>query len=330
MISVVTSDEETVVDPRAEAQERVGGRFDARVLEPSPAMPVEPPWFADDPVTEALDPTLPVLAPVSLPGAATTWDELASADSSLAPWCAERWLGAWTRLVIPADVDALVRTRNSWHALAEHVLAPARHHANGKIGLRYTRRGFGTPFYADSRQVRVDGGALIVIQGDVVAWHGLKTVGAAAEAVGIEPGAPTEVYTPTTPLEPDEWLVIHDEASEFLGDWFGFSASVLEELRAGVPPEAEPARVQLWPEHFDLSVDFGAEQSGRRATYGASPGDEGHATPYLYVTPWSPQSGPFWNEGSFASLSLEAFADASDQRAAALDFFTRAERTLAS
>ena len=43
------------------------------------------------------------------------------------------------------------RTRLSLHALAEHVLCAARHRVNGKIGLRFTRGGFGTPFFGDRR-----------------------------------------------------------------------------------------------------------------------------------------------------------------------------------
>ncbi len=81
---------------------------------------------------------------------------------------------------------------------------------------------------------------------------------------------------------------------------------MLEELRLARPDSDAPARVQLWPEHFDLSVDFGDESAGRRATYGASPGDAAHDLPYLYVTPWAAPDGEFWNEGSFASLSLAA------------------------
>ena len=99
---------------------------------------------------------------------------------------------------------------------------------------------------------------------------------------------------------------------------------MLEELRAGRPTVDTPARVQLWPEHFDLSVDFGDEQAGQRATYGASPGDRAHAVPYLYVTPWTEQRGAFWNEETFASLSLTDFVEVGDQRAAALEFFGRA------
>ena len=51
-------------------------------------------------------------------------------------------------------------TRVALHALAERVVAPARQAANGKIGLRYTYRGFGTPFFGD-RQLRVEDGVCI-------------------------------------------------------------------------------------------------------------------------------------------------------------------------
>ena len=319
-----------VLDPRREAQERVGGRFDPRVLEPAPPAVNEPPWFADDPVNDGVEPGLPVLAPVPVAGTAETWDELARGEPDLAAWCADRWLGATRSLGLPGDLVAFATTRESWHRLAEHVIAAARHRANGKIGLRYTRGGCGTPFFGADEQVRLTREGLVVIREGQLEVHPVTTVQEAARVIGIEPGAPADVYAPTTPLEPDAQLSVDDDAALLLGDWFGFGTSVLEELRAGVAPADTPARVQLWPEHFDLSVDFGDEPAGQRATYGASPGDAAHAVPYLYVSPWTEQHGPFWNEGAFASLSLTDFVEAADQRAAALEFFDRARLTLTS
>jgi hypothetical protein len=324
------ADIDHVIDPRREARERVGGRFDARVLEPSPPVVVTTPFFADDPVNDPGPSDLPVLAPVPVSGAASTWDEIVRAEPDLAPWCADRWLAACRALVLPDDADALVRTRNAWHVLAEHVVAPARHHANGKIGLRFTRGGFGTPYFGAGEQVRVAADGLVVVRDDDLAVHPVRTVRSAADAVGIEPGAPADVYTPTTMLEADVPLDVDTAAATFLGDWFGYGALVLETLRASVPATDDPARVQLWPEHFDLSVDFGEDAAGRRATFGASPGDAAHPQPYLYVTPWTPQSGAFWNEGSFASLGFDALARQPDQRAVALDFFNRARTQLST
>jgi len=86
----------------------------------------------------------------------------------------------------------------------------------------------------------------------------------------------------------------------------------------------DPSPIRLWPEHFDVATDLGSEGSGTRATAGASPGDENHDEPYLYVGPWAKQpGGPLWNATGFAGAEL-GYADllaAPDQRVAAADFF---------
>ena len=99
---------------------------------------------------------------------------------------------------------------------------------------------------------------------------------------------------------------------------------MLEELRAGAPDDADPSRVQLWPEHFDLALALGSEQAGARATYGLSPGDEQHPEPYLYVSPWSPPAaGELWQATGYpgAELSYPQLFAAPNQRSAALEFF---------
>jgi hypothetical protein len=320
--------DDLVVDPRAEALARVDGRFDVRVLEPSPPAGVAPPFFADDPVHTVAAPGRQVVAPIALGGDATTWDDLVRSEPELASWCADRWLGACRRLEPAADAQALIRTRNAWHVLAEHVLAPARHRVNGKIGLRYTRGGFGAPYFGADEQVRVSDDGLVVVRGDELTIHPISSAGGAAEELGFAAGAPTDVYPPTTTLDPDAPLEIDPASARMLGDWFGFGASVLEALRAAVPASEEPARVQLWPEHFDLSVDLGVEADGRRATFGASPGDEAHPEPYLYVTPWSAQQGAFWNEDKYASFPFSELVAAPDQRARAAAFFAEARSVL--
>ena len=317
-----------VADPSREARARTAGRFDVRVLEPSPPAVADGPFFADDPVNDGDGSGLPVLAPVPLPGAASSWDMLARDEPGLAPWCAERWLGGWRPLTLPADLDALGRTRASWHALAEQVIAPARRRANGKVGLRFTRGGFGTPFFGADEQVRVAVDALIIVRAGDVSAHPITTVRAAAEVVGIEPGAPADLYRPTTELEPDAPLAIEADSAQFLGDWFGFTASVLEEWRAVAPAVDGAGRMQLWPEHFDLSVELGNAAGDGTDTYGLSPGDAAHPKPYAYVTPWSRPDGGFWNEGTFASLGFDAIAGTPDQRVAVLEFFAKARATL--
>ena len=142
------------MNARAEAYERLEGRYETRVLEPSPPAVADGPWFADDPVARGEVPAgRSVVSPVG--SGDVRWDELAATDAALAEWCADRWLGAYRRLG-PAP-PRLVTTRVALHRVAEQVVSPARRKANGKIGLRYTRGGFGTPFFGADVQVRVRG-----------------------------------------------------------------------------------------------------------------------------------------------------------------------------
>ena len=121
---------------------------------------------------------------------------------------------------------------------------------------------------------------------------------------------------------------IDADAAGALASWFAFGAGVLEELRAETALEHDPTPPQLWPEHFDVAIELGADAKGVRAGYGASPGDELHAAPYLYVVPWSaPVRGELWNATAFtgAELSYAELLASDDRRLAALDFF-RARR----
>jgi hypothetical protein len=277
-------------NPRQEAFDRLAGRYEVRVLEPSPPAVDEEPWFADDPAARGgVAPGREVVSPVSTGD--VLWDDLVSGNQDLAAWCSERWLGAYRRLTAPPA--ELVTTRLALHRVAEDVMTPARRAANGKIALRYVAGGFGTPFYGDDMQMRVDGTQLVTD----------SAAGPRREALdGVD-----------------------EAASRFLGDWFGFAASVLEQLRAEADPSLDASRVQLWTEHFDLAVELGDEAAEARAGYGCSPGDEEHPEPYLYVVPSTSEraSGEGWNATEFAGAELpyaELLA-AADQREAALEFF---------
>jgi hypothetical protein len=302
------------MNARAEAFERIAGRYDARVLEPSPPAVNTPPWFADDPVARGHVPSgREVVSPVATGD--LRWEHVAGSNAALEHWCSERWLGPYRRLgPVPAGLEP---TRLAMHRLAERVISPARRKANGKIGLRYTRAGFGTPFFAEDVQIRVERHQLIVEQQGRERRAPITTLDAAAEHVGRE-ALPDDVQLGPEPLEVDH------AASAFLGDWYGFAASVLEELRAEAGEDADPSRVQLWPEHFDLAAELGREADGARAAYGCSPGDESHVEPYVYVAPWvATPAGELWQATAFkgAELPFAALLAADDQRAAALDFF---------
>jgi hypothetical protein len=200
---------------------------------------------------------------------------------------------------------------------------------NGKIGLRYTRGGFGTPFFGAGVQLRVTGAELVVQVRESERPAPISTLAQLSAHVGREllPEGPQD----DAPLEVDV------AACAFLGEWYGFGASVLEELRASVGDDAEPSRVQLWPEHFDMAVEIGIESAGVRAGYGASPGDDEHDEPYLYVVPWSGTEGAeaLFGATSFAGAELPfselvGLEDGHAQRDVALRFFTQRLEGLAS
>lgn len=185
---------------------------------------------------------------------------------------------------VPPDV--LVATREGLHRVAEHVLAKALHGWNGRIGLRVTPGGFGTPVVTVAgvaRRVRVEGADLVVETGARVRRAPLTTLGAAATLAGIEPGAPAGLYEIATPCEPDAPLAIDPSAAALLAGWF----ALVDEALGRVAP-AEVA--QLWPEHLDVALTVD------EVNCGGSPGDADHPAPYLYVGPWSVPEGALWNE----------------------------------
>ena len=287
-----------MANPRAEAEDKLGGDYEARVLEPSPPAG-GPPDYTDDPVDPNEVPEgRELVSPVHNRGD-LTWDEIAREDPDLAPWCAERWLGAWKRLEpLPAG---FAETRVALHKVAEAVVSPARKPDN-EIALRYTRGGFGTPFFEQDGldcQVRVEHGELVRQRGE-------------------------EETREPLPAEVDK------AAASTLGDFYGFACSVLEQLRAD-EADGDPSRVQLWPEHFDIAIELGSQEAGQRANYGASPGDDDHDEPYLYVGPWSAEvSGELWNATGFkgAELRYSELLETEDQRRAALDFMRERYRAL--
>jgi hypothetical protein len=315
--------------PRAEAQALVGEDVVVSVLEPSPpAITVEP--FADDPAAPAED--APSLTPTT--AGTVSWDEWVQSHRDGTDYAADRWLGAWRPLPpVPAN---LARGRAGLHQLAFYVLSPARRDVNRRIGLRWTSGGFGTPFFGDDVQVRVQGTLLVVQSGRRVRFDEISTLQRAGHLVGRAPDPADrgefdvpEMAPPHAPLTIDAPVVA------FLDAWFGFATSVLEQLRVDLAASS-PGLVQLWPEHFDAAVEAGDESAGRRASFGCSPGDAAHPEPYVYVAPWRPvdRREPFWNDRAFNGASL-AFADIAahpngrEQRAAALDFFHRAATHLA-
>ncbi len=306
-------------DPATEAAAVVGDGYDVRVLEPSPPAVAEGPFWADDPAHPSSRGADPVVAPHS--GADLTWDELIAARSDLADFAADRWLGARRQLPVrPPDYPSALF---DFHRLAYSVVAEARYRCNSKFGLRYARGGFGTPFFDDDVQVRVAGDRLVVQEAGQARTAAITTLREAGEFVGVAPGTTAREHDSPELGDIDRPLDARADVGEFLGAWFGLATAALEELRF-TPGVIDPERVQLWPGHFDPAIAAGDAESGRRATYGFSPGDHSHDEPYIYVAAWGDvdRSDPFWNEEDFngASLSYGALCAAEDHHGAAVDF----------
>ena len=216
----------------------------------------------------------------------------------------------------------LAATRDDLHRVAEHVLAAARYAAAGKIGLVPSPGGFRTPtFGPDGRFLVVDGTDLVVGNDAGIRRTALTTIRAAAEFAGVTPGAPARVYRPTTPLSLDEPLMIDPEAARLLAQWYQLGAGAMGLLAAEMAGD-EPGAVVLWPEHFDVGM------TAASINYGASPGDDQIAEPYLYV---GPHGGPplgdsaFWNAPFGAARTFRQIGTVSEAAAFFRDGRARAQ-----
>lgn len=314
-------------NPQAEADAIVGDGLTTRVLEPSPPAVQIGPWYADDPAAVGDDgqTTARVVAPTS--AGDLRWSDLATADETVAAFCRPRWLANHKPLSTVPDHYPV--RRDDLHRLAYGVVSNTRKAANGKFGLRWTMGGFGTPFYGDDIQVRVEGRMLVRQLGDKVDAKEITTLGAAAKFLGVEATSEQAEHDTVALGDLDRPLTVDGELVAFISNWFGMATAALEELRC-TPGAPEPSRVQLWPGHFDVAVEIGDAESDRisRATYGASPGDAAHPEPYLYVGPWGPidHGDPFWNDTAFTGASMPYAAIQGDPNpcGVALGFYRQA------
>ncbi len=105
------------------------------------------------------------------------------------------------------------------------------------------------------------------------------------------------------------------EAFAELARWFANGHDALVELAARVPGASD---VRCWPHHFDLGTlaVLAKAPNGDLAKsigIGLSPGDDGYAEPYWYVSPWpypepnalpSLESGGHWHTEGYTSAIL--------------------------
>lgn len=224
-------------------------------------------------------------------------------------------------------------TRDALHQVAFFALSPARFHEVGRMGLMATPGGFGTPEF-NGRVARVEGTLLVHEQGGNTATRRISTIRDAAEFLGQEYEVDWfgEFHDPLKPADPDAYLSVDEGSALALGNWFEFGFGVLGELRGHGSEDDNVTEVQLWPEHFDPATEMGDHDLGRRASYGASPGDHAHPEPYLYVASWSgiDRSNTYWNDDAFngGSLSFKELLASEDPWARGLEFLLEGYRIL--
>jgi hypothetical protein len=205
--------------------------------------------------------------------------------------------------------DGFGETRDALHRLAAHVLAPARKAVTGRIGLRPTPGGFGTPPFGADEQLRVERASLIRRRDGATEAAAITSLAAAADFAGVTLSADPGIGSDPPPLgDVEAPLLVEAAAAAVLGAWFGFSDAVLEEFRQELNADGRNcSEVQLWPEHFDLGCSI------EGVNFGCSPGDRHVAEPYVYVGPWETDGlpdGGYWNASFGAVLRYQQIGGA--------------------
>jgi hypothetical protein len=227
--------------------------------------------------------------------------------------------------VLASLPPAFAATRDALHALSEHVISAARYQATGRIGLRVTPGGFGTPVF-DRQQLRLEGVELVHTKGGRERRTFMTTLREAADFVGVALGAP-DVYEAVTHVDPDAPLPIDATSAGVLADWFAFGNLHLEEGRGTVGGD-DWSEIQLWPEHFDLATDLGLSD-GTRANFGVSSGDDLVLDPYAYVAPWSEARRAGFGQYAFGRVvTYPELRAATDAGGALREFFATAATDL--
>ncbi|HEY5889962.1 MAG TPA: hypothetical protein VIW94_04595 [Acidimicrobiia bacterium] len=202
---------------------------------------------------------------------------------------------------------SFVTSRNHLHQIAFFAISPARFDEVGRMGLSPTDAGFGTPEF-NGKVARVEGDLLVLENDGNIATQSISDVRSAAEFFtdGYREVWFDDFHDPLTPFDPDTMLSVDEGDTALIGAWFSFGFSVLNKLRRSGDGDDDISAAQIWPEHFDAAAELGPADAGRRASYGASPGDAGVAEPYLYVAPWGEfdKGDPYWNASSFGGSIL--------------------------
>jgi hypothetical protein len=200
--------------------------------------------------------------------------------------------------------SALAQTRESWHRVAEHVLAAGQFATAGTIRLHPRPGGFATVVGVDGRQLAVDADRLVVDDGSGERATTLTTLRDVAAFAGVTPGLRGS-YTPATAADLDAPLPVDVDAARLLASWYALGDAGLRRFAEELGTPQEPV---LWPEHLDVGIALDA------VNYGCSPGDAAIGEPYLYVGPpdGPPSSDEYWNAPFGAAATAERIRTTDD------------------
>jgi hypothetical protein len=188
---------------------------------------------------------------------------------------------------------SLITTRRQLHGIAECLLAGPEYRATGEIALQITPGGFAT---TAGPEIRLDGLDLRHQDRRVPA---AGSFGDLADRLGVEFGAPASLYRDGSGAQLDDVVDLDPAAARLILDWYALSDAALRVLDAGQQPT-------LWPEHFDVAILLDDR------SYGSSPGDEFHPTPYAYVSAGDHDDHPFWNAPFGALRDAGEFSSVGD------------------
>jgi hypothetical protein len=235
---------------------------------------------------------------------------------------------------VGSNESSFEATRQVFHRVAAHVLGRRRWDVSGRFGLRLTPGGIATPLFGpDGECIRTSGMTLVREVGARTTYAPISgsSLRVLAEFVGADINSPFSTGNETPEIgDPDQPLHLDPQSLEAIVRWYQAGWVVLDTVLSQLPASAEPATLQLWPEHFDIGTNA-ALAGGNRVNLGCSPGDSFVAEPYLYVGPWDaarPGDPSYWNVSFGAALRSSEVEAAADPTPQGVQFMSRGLQAL--
>jgi hypothetical protein len=230
---------------------------------------------------------------------------------------------------VGSDETNFEATRQVLHRVAAHILGRRRWDVSGRFGLRVTPGGIATPMFGTEGESIRTAGTTVVREVEAITRFmpmSGSSLRALAEFVDADISSPFSVGNETPEVgDPDQPLELDPQHVDTITGWYHAGWVVLDTVMSQLPASAEPATMQLWPEHFDIGTDVGLG-NGNRVNLGCSPGDSFVADPYLYVGPWDaarPGDPSYWNVSFGAALRSSALLAPADPIGQGVHFMNR-------